>query len=70
MLRWLLQRGVVAIPKSVRRERIVENFSVFDFQLGPEDMARIASLDTGKSVFFSHRDPAIVRQIGTVRLPS
>jgi 2,5-diketo-D-gluconate reductase A len=68
VLRWLLQRGVVTIPKSVRKERIVENFAVFDFELGPEDMERIASLDTGASLFFSHTDPATVRRLGTTRL--
>jgi len=68
VLRWLIQRGVVAIPKSVHKERIVENFTIFDFQLSQDDMERIASLDTKQSVFFSHRDPAIVRQLGTRRL--
>jgi diketogulonate reductase-like aldo/keto reductase len=68
VLRWLIQRGVVAIPKSIHRERIVENFAIFDFQLSQDDMERIASLDTKQSIFFSHRDPAIVRQIGTHRL--
>ena len=68
VLRWLLQRGVVTIPKSVRKERIVENFAVFDFELSPEDMERIASLDAGASLFFSHSDPAVVRRLGTTRL--
>ena len=68
VLRWLLQRGVVVIPKSVRKERIAENFAVFDFELGPQDMERIASLDTGASLFFSHTDPETVRRLGTARL--
>lgn len=64
VLRWLLQRGVVAIPKSVRPERIAENFNIFDFVLATDDMAAIAALDTGKSAFFDHRDPAIVKWLG------
>ena len=68
VLRWLIQRGVVAIPKSIHRERIVENFAIFDFQLSQDDLERITSLDTKQSLFFSHRDPAIVRQSGTRRL--
>ena len=63
ILRWLTQRGVVAIPKSVRKERIVENFNVFDFELGPEDMTAIAALDTRTSSFFDHRDPNIVKML-------
>ena len=68
VLRWLTQRGVVVIPKSVRPERMRENLDVFDFQLSDDEMARIAALDTGASLFFDHRDPAIVSQIGTRRL--
>ena len=64
ILLWLTQRGVVVIPKSVRKERIIENLNIFDFKLSPEDMEAIASLDTGKSLFFDHRDPAIVKWMG------
>jgi len=64
ILRWLTQRGVVVIPKSVRKERIIENLNIFDFKLSPEDMEAIASLDNGKSLFFDHRDPAIVKWMG------
>jgi 2,5-diketo-D-gluconate reductase A len=60
VLRWLTQRGVVAIPKSVRPERMAENLDVFDIELTDEEMARIATLDTGASLFFNHRDPAMV----------
>jgi len=64
ILRWLTQRGVVAIPKSVRKERIIENFNIFDFQLSSDDMNAIKTLDTNKSSFFDHRDPAIVKWLG------
>jgi 2,5-diketo-D-gluconate reductase A len=63
ILRWLTQRGVVAIPKSVRKERIVENFNIFDFELSPEDMDAIVTLDTKVSSFFDHRDPKIVKAL-------
>jgi diketogulonate reductase-like aldo/keto reductase len=64
ILRWLTQRGVVAIPKSVRKERIVENFNIFDFELSPADMESIVTLDTKASLFFDHRDPAVVKRLG------
>lgn len=63
VLHWLIQRGVVAIPKSIRKERIEENFNIFDIELSPEDMAAIATLDTRTSSFFDHRDPAIVKRL-------
>ena len=66
ILHWLIQRGVVAIPKSVRKERMAENFAIFDFQLSPEDMTAIASLDMKQSAFFDHRDPEMVKWISTV----
>ncbi|WP_299092301.1 aldo/keto reductase [uncultured Metabacillus sp.] len=65
VLRWLTQRGVVAIPKSVRKDRIIENFNIFDFEISQEDMEKIAALDTKESLFFSHRDPEMVKWIGT-----
>ena len=67
VLRWLIQRGVVAIPKSVRKERIVENFSIFDFELNSRDMQDISTIDQKVSLFFDHRDPAMVKLIGTTK---
>ncbi|MBM7694319.1 diketogulonate reductase-like aldo/keto reductase [Peribacillus deserti] len=68
ILRWLTQRGVVAIPKSVRKERIIENFNIFDLELSQEDMEKISTLDSKQSLFFSHRDPEMVKWIGTRKL--
>jgi diketogulonate reductase-like aldo/keto reductase len=68
ILRWLTQRKVVAIPKSVRKERIAENFNIFDFELSSEDMDAIVALDTKKSLFFDHRDPAMVKWLATRKL--
>ncbi|MFP3126796.1 aldo/keto reductase [Ectobacillus funiculus] len=68
VLRWLTQRGVVVIPKSVHKDRIIENFNIFDFELSQEDMEKIAALDTGKSLFFSHNDPEIVKWMATRKL--
>lgn len=68
ILRWLVQRGVVVIPKSVRRERMVENFTVFDFRLDDTEMQSIATLDTKTSSFFDHRDPAMVKLLGTTNI--
>ncbi len=67
ILRWLTQREIVVIPKSVRKERIKENFNIFDFELSLEDMNAIAALDTKQSLFFDHRDPAMVKFLGTAK---
>ena len=64
VIRWLTQRGVVAIPKSVRKERMEENFNSLDFELSNEDMEAIKTLDTNASLFFDHRDPAMVKWLG------
>ena len=68
VLRWLVQRGIVALAKSVRKERMLENLAVFDFELSEDDMQLITSLETGKSSFFSHRDPAIVKWMSERKL--
>lgn len=66
ILRWLTQRGVVAIPKSVRKERIIENFNIFDFELSQEDMEAIVTLDMKQNLIFDHYDPESVRRLGNV----
>lgn len=68
VLRWLVQREIVTLAKSVRKERMVENLDVFDFQLDAADVARIATLETGQSSFFSHRDPAMVKWMSERKL--
>lgn len=70
VLRWLTQRGVVAIPKSVRKERMEENINSLDFELSADDMEIIKSLDTNASLFFDHRDPAMVKWLGERKLAS
>jgi diketogulonate reductase-like aldo/keto reductase len=67
-LRWLLQRGIVAIPKSVRKEHMAENFAIFDFELDDADIAAITQLDQKASSFFDHRDPEKVKWLGTHKL--
>ncbi|MFD4702244.1 aldo/keto reductase [Streptomyces niveus] len=68
VLRWLTQRDVITIPKSVRAERMAENFDVFGFDLTDEQMARIATLDTGGSLFFDHHAPEVVTWLAKRRL--
>ena len=68
ILRWLLQREIVVIPKSVRKERMEENFDVFGFGLSDREMNKITTLDTGESQFFSHTDPVWVERLGTRNL--
>lgn len=68
VLRWLTQRGVVAIPKSVRKERMEENINIFDFELSADDLKAIATLDTNQSLFFDHRDPNMVKWLGEYKV--
>lgn len=68
VIRWLTQRGVIAIPKSVRKERMEENFNSLDFELSNEDMEAIKTLDTSESLFFNHSDPAMVKWLGERKL--
>lgn len=68
VLRWLIQRQVVALPKSVHADRIAENLNIFDFELSADEMNQIATLDTGSSLFFDHRDPEMVSSLGNYRL--
>ncbi|MFA6083980.1 aldo/keto reductase [Mucilaginibacter sp.] len=68
VLRWLTQRGVIAIPKSVRKERMAENFNSLDFELSTDEMEAIKTLDTNTSSFFDHRDPKMVKWLGERKL--
>jgi 2,5-diketo-D-gluconate reductase A len=68
ILRWLLQRGIVVLSKSVRKERMMENINVLDFEISTDDMAVITTLDTKTSSFFDHRDPEKVKWLGTRKL--
>jgi 2,5-diketo-D-gluconate reductase A len=68
VLRWLVQREVVVIPKSVHPDRMAQNLDVFDFTLTEDQMSQIATLDTGASLFFDHRDPAMVSWLGGRRI--
>ncbi|MBN1815517.1 MAG: aldo/keto reductase [Anaerolineae bacterium] len=68
ILRWLVQRGIIALSKTTRKERMLENISVFDFELNAEDVAAITTLDTTTSSFFDHRNPDMVKWLGERRL--
>lgn len=68
VLRWLTQRGVIAIPKSVKKERMAENLNSLDFQLAADEMEKIKTLDSNASAFFDHRDPKMVKWLGERQL--
>ncbi|MGN7360873.1 aldo/keto reductase [Paenibacillus sp. SAF-054] len=68
VLRWLVQREVVVIPKSVKKERIIENFNIFDFELSADDIEQITSLDTRESLFLSYRDPEVAKRMGSWKI--
>jgi diketogulonate reductase-like aldo/keto reductase len=68
ILRWLVQRGIIALAKSTRKERMIENISVFDFELSAKDMAAMTTLDTKTSCFFDHRNPDMVKWLGNRKL--
>ena len=68
ILRWVVQRGIIALAKSTRKERMIENINVLDFELSAEDLAAITTLDTKTSSFFDHRDPKMVKWLGERKL--
>ena len=67
ILRWLIERNVIVIPKTTRKTRMQENFSVFDFKLSADDKAKIATLDTGKTLFIDHRDPERIKWLANYK---
>lgn len=70
ILRSLTQRGVIVIPKPVRKERMEENFNIFDFELSAEDMKSIEFLDTNESLFFDHKNPVMVKSLSEYKINS
>ncbi len=68
VFRWLIQHKVVAIPKSVHKERIIENMDIFDFELNEDDLELISTLDTRESLFLDYHDPEIAKSLGTLRV--
>lgn len=68
ILRWVVKRGIIALAKSTRKERMMENISVFDFELSEEDVAAITTIDTKTSSFFDHRNPEMVKWLGNRKL--
>lgn len=68
VLRWLYQRGIVSLAKTVRKQRMAENINILDFALSAEEMIQIAAMDTATSAFFSHRDPAMVEWLTNRKL--
>jgi diketogulonate reductase-like aldo/keto reductase len=68
ILRWLVQRRIIALAKSTRKERMIENINIFDFELSAEDVAAVTTLDTKTSSFFDHRDPEMVKWLGNRKL--
>ena len=67
-LRWNIERGVVVIPKSTHKERMEQNFDIWDFTLSKEDMEKIAKLDTGKSEIVNHYDPEFVKMLHNLKI--
>ena len=68
ILRWLTQRGIVVIPKTIKKERMIENFNIFDFEIDADDLELIKTLDTKTSLFFDHRNPDIIQWMGSRKL--
>ncbi|WP_091016664.1 MULTISPECIES: aldo/keto reductase [Paenibacillus] len=68
VLRWLVQQDIVIIPKSVRKERLIENFDIFNFVLSPEEIATIATLDTKESLFMKIDDPKVAQMLGKMKV--